>query len=295
MKRKSMDKEQKKPDKKYPESIVGALIINKEGKIILAKSRKWNGKYTVFGGHVEHCETLEDAVIREVKEEAGIDVEIISPLGFGESISEKGCYKDKHFVFMDFLCEFSGSDGEIKLNDEYENDFRWFSLEEALALKSPSGTKRLIEDYKNYLESKKYAENWKRCVADFENYKKRQRENAKDMIAFSNMNLVLQILPVLDNFHASTNHIPEDQKENPWVIGIMHIQKQLEKVLENNGVSEISIKIGDRFNPEIHEAISQDTKETDINTKKTNQVKKVLMKGYKMGDRVIRAGRVTVE
>jgi len=289
-----MDKQNKKEEKKYPESIVGALVINEEGKILLARSKKWSGKYTVFGGHIEYKESLEDAIIREVKEEAGIDVKIISPLGFGQSISEHDCHKDKHFVFMDFLCEFYGNDDEIKLNDEYENDFKWFSLEEALALESPSGTKRLIEDYNNYLESIKYAENWKRCVADFENYKKRQKENAKDMIAFSNMNMVLQILPVLDNFHASTDHIPEDQKENPWVTGIMHIQKQLEKVLEDNGVSEIAIKEGDKFNPEIHEAVKQETGSSEQKTGK-NKIKKVLMKGYKMGGRVIRAGRVIVE
>ena len=290
-----MDKEKNKSDKKYPEPVVGALIINKEGKLLLAKSKKWNGRYTVFGGHIKYKENLRDAIIREVKEEAGIDVKIISPLGFGESISENNCYKDKHFLFMDYLCEFLGNDEKIKLNDEYENNFKWFSLKEALALPSPNGTKRLIDAYREYLEIKNYEDSWKRCVADFENYKKRQKENAKDMIAFSNLNMILQILPVLDNFHASTDHIPEDQKENPWVTGIMHIQKQLEKVLEDNGVSEIAMKEGDKFDPEIHEAISQDTKETDINTKKTNRVKKVLMKGYKMGDRVIRAGRVTVE
>jgi molecular chaperone GrpE (heat shock protein) len=287
-----MEKEQKKKDKKYPEPIVGSLIINPEGKILLAKSKKWNKKYTVFGGHVEDRETLEDAVIRETKEEAGIDVKIISPLGFGESISEKDCYREKHFVFMDFLCEFDGSDEEIKLNGEYENDFKWFSLEEALRLESPSGTKRLVEAYREYLETKKYADSWKRCVADFENYKKRQKENAKDMIAFSNMNMILQVLPVLDNFHASTDHIPENQKKSPWVVGIMHIQKQLEKVLEDNGVGEIVVKEGDKFNPEIHEAI--ENKEAK-NEKSKNIIKKVLMKGYKMGDRVIRATRVIVE
>jgi len=290
-----MDKEKNKIDKKYPEPIVGALIINKEGKILLAKSKKWNKKYTVFGGHVEHNETLEDAVIREAKEEAGIEVVIVDKLGFDQSISEKDCYKDKHFVFMDFLCKFEGNDKEIKLNDEYENDFKWFPLEEALELNTPHGTRRLIEAYREYKNQENHFDSWKRCAADFENYKKRQIENQKDLIAYSNINLILEILPVLDNFHASTDHIPEDQKKSPWVTGIMHIQKQLEKILEDNGVVEIVVKEGDKFNPEIHEAISQDTKETNINTKKTNQIKKVLMKGYKISNRVIRAVRVIVE
>ena len=100
-----------------------------------------------------------------------------------------------------------------------------------------------------------YLDGWKRCQADFENYKKRQAESQKDLIRYSTQNIVLQILPVIDNFHASTDHIPEDQKTNSWVVGIMHIQKQLETVLTDNGVEEISVKVGDSFDPAMHEAI----------------------------------------
>ena len=166
------------------------------------------------------------------------------------------------------------------------------------------GTKRIIEEYLDYKKRVGYLDGWKRCQADFENYKKRQMENRKDMIAYSNINLISEILPVLDNFHASTEYIPESQKDEPWVVGIMHIQKQLEKVLEDNNVSEIKIKIGDKFNPEIMEAIADAnlrTKCESTNEEKEkseeckNIVKKVFMKGYKINDRVIRAARVVVE
>jgi molecular chaperone GrpE (heat shock protein) len=282
-----------KNDKKYPEPIVGALIINKEGKILLAKSKKWVGQYTIFGGHVEMGETLEEAVKREVKEEAGIDVEVQEKLSFMDSIFDKNFHEKKHFVFIDYLCWFDGDDKDIKLNGEFdEKDFIWATPKEALELKIPEGTKRIIEGYLESKEQKKYFDSWKRCAADFENYKKRQAENQKDLIAYSNINLILEILPVLDNFYASTEHVPEDQKESPWVVGIMHIQKQLEKILEDNGVSEVVVKAGDKFNPEIHEAIeNKENKSKDLK----NIVKKILIKGYKMGDRVIRAARVIVE
>lgn len=287
-----MEKEHKIIEKKYPEPIVGSLIINNEGKILLAKSKKWNKKYTVFGGHVEYKETLEDAVIRESKEEAGIDVTIVDKLSFDQSISAKDCYKDKHFVFMDFLCKFEGDDKEIRLNDEYENEFKWFSVEDALKLDLPHGTRRIIEAYEEYRKKTDHFESWKRCAADFENYKKRQAGNMKDVIAYSNTNLILEILPVLDNFYASTDHVPEDQKKSPWVVGIMHIQKQLEKVLEDNGVSKIVVEEGDKFDPSIHEAVE----DKDANKEKSkNIIKKILMKGYKIENRVIRAARVTVE
>jgi nucleoside triphosphatase len=286
-----------KKEKKYPEPVVGALIINKEGKILLAKSKKWVDQYTVFGGHVELGETLEEAVKREVKEEAGIDVEVLDKLSFMDSIFDKNFHEKKHFVFVDYLCKFNGDEKSIKLNGEFnEKDYVWTDPKEALELSLPEGTKRIIEGYLTLKELKKADDSWKRCAADFENYKKRQAENQKDLVAYSNINLILEILPVLDNFHASTDHIPENQKKSPWVAGIMHIQKQLEKVLEDNGVSEIKVKIGDKFDPEIHEALS-DTNDTNIHANDTNthKVKKIVMKGYKTGDRVIRAARVIVE
>jgi molecular chaperone GrpE len=147
-------------------------------------------------------------------------------------------------------------------------------------------------DWKELAEENLYK--WKRTVADFENYKKRQAENLKDTIAYANTNLILEILPVIDNFHASTEHIPEEQKDNPWVTGIMYIQKQLEKVLEDNGVSEIVVKTGDDFNPETMEAVKQE-ESSKKKEESDDKVKKVLMKGYKIDGKVIRAARVTVE
>lgn len=141
-------------------------------------------------------------------------------------------------------------------------------------------------------KAEEYLNGWKRCQADFENYKKRQMEEKKDLIAYGNMNLILDVLPIIDNFYAGAEHVPEDQKDSPWVTGIMHIQKQLEQVFTDNGVSEIPVKAGDEFNPEIHEAIE------DKNNKKEeckNIINKVVQKGYKMGSRIIRPARVIVE
>lgn len=144
-------------------------------------------------------------------------------------------------------------------------------------------------------QAAEYLDGWKRCKADFENYKKRQAEALKDLALYSNENMILQILPILDNFHASTEHVPEDQKNNPWVVGIMHIQKQLEKVLEDNGVSEIKVKEGDKFDPALHEAIKSDANDTSKHSNDTNKIMKVILKGYKIGEKVIRPARVVVE
>ena len=99
-----------------------------------------------------------------------------------------------------------------------------------------------------------------RCMADFENYKKRQMESQKSIGEYLKEDSALQILPVIDNFRSATEHIPPEQKEVPWVVGIMYIQKQLEDILKENGVIEIPVKVGDVFDPYLHEAIANNEK-----------------------------------
>jgi nucleoside triphosphatase len=281
-----MDKE-KKEEKNYPEPIVGALIVNKEGKILLAKGKKWGGKYTCFGGHVEMGETLEDAVIREVKEETGLNVEIVDKLLFHDSIFEKDFHKKKHFVFTDFLCKYEGDNNLVKTNEEYENEFNWFTIEEALKIKLAQGTKKLIEKYTNYFKEKNYLDSWKRCQADFENYKKSQAKAQQEFLKYAKMDVIEQILPVLDNFDASLEHVPEDQEKSDWVVGINHIRKQLFDILRSNNIEEIDTNIGNKFNPEIHEAIG--------GSGEKQKIKKVIQKGYRLNGKVLRATRVEVE
>lgn len=155
----------------------------------------------------------------------------------------------------------------------------------------------VVEQEKEMIEIEKkgeeYLHGWKRCQADFENYKRMQAESQKDIYKYAAENVVMQIIPVLDNFHMATDHIPEDQKDGGWVVGIMHIQKQLENVLAENGVEEIPTKVGDEFDPTIHEAIEDGRQETG-NSEQEDKIAKVVMKGYKMGEKVIRPVKVIV-
>ncbi|EKE20202.1 MAG: hypothetical protein ACD_8C00041G0004 [uncultured bacterium] len=181
---------------------------------------------------------------------------------------------------------------QAKKIDEPEKDLK--DVEEEIVVEQESEIAQLEK------KSSEHLEGWKRTQAEFENYKKRMSESQKDLIKYSTQNIVLQILPVIDNFHASTDHIPEDQKENPWVTGIMYIQKQLENVLTENGVDEITVKEGDSFDPIFHEAIEDKHCDNcgDCGCEKKeyqNKIKKVLTKGYKIGDKVIRPARVVVE
>lgn len=181
--------------------------------------------------------------------------------------------------------------GSKQKNLDKESKEKEKPIKEKAGETSKKDTKKEVVDWQE--ESEKHLDGWKRCQADFENYKKRQTELQWELAKYSGLNLIMQILPVLDNFHASADHIPLDQKENPWVVGIMYIQKQLEKILEDNGVKEIKTEIGDDFDPQIHEAVHNSQQEKEKAGQ--HKIAKVVLKGYKIEGKVIRAARVIVE
>jgi len=177
---------------------------------------------------------------------------------------------------------------DVKQKEESKKDIK--DIEEEIVVDQEKAIVDLEQKAGEYLDG------WQRCRADFENYKKLQVERQSEMIKYASSSVILQVIPVLDNFHASTAHVPKDQKDNPWVTGIMYIQKQLEQVLAENGVETIEPQVGDEFNPEIHEAVS-DSNSSNEHSNDSNggeKIVKVVLRGYKMGERVIRAARVVV-
>ena len=99
------------------------MIVNPEGKVLLVKSHKWFDNYTLPGGHIEIGETMQQALKREVKEEVGLDVEVVEFLTMQEAIFAKEFYKKKHFIFFDFLCRVG--DQQVKLDQDEIQDYVW--------------------------------------------------------------------------------------------------------------------------------------------------------------------------
>jgi nucleoside triphosphatase len=110
---------------KYPELTVSAVIYNEKNQILLCKSHRWENKYIIPGGHVEYGEKLEDALRREILEETGLEIYDIKPIGIKECLYSNNYYKDRHFLFLDYICRTQSK--EVVLNDESE-EYAWVSL-----------------------------------------------------------------------------------------------------------------------------------------------------------------------
>jgi nucleoside triphosphatase len=132
------------PEQQYPESTVGALIFNREGKAFLMRSHKWRGGWVLPGGHVELGERMEDALRREVKEETNLDIRDIEFVCFQEFIYDDRFWKPSHFIFFDYACRTDSTD--VKLNDEAQ-EYVWVTLEEAASLAAEHYTAVVIREY----------------------------------------------------------------------------------------------------------------------------------------------------
>ena len=132
------------PDQIFPEPTVGAFIFNAKGELLLLQSHKWPGRYVVPGGHVELGERLEEAVVREAKEETGLDIRDIEFINFQQFIYDPAFWKKRHFIFFDFACKTDSA--SVQLNDEAEG-FVWVEPHHALTLELDTYTRRSMEEW----------------------------------------------------------------------------------------------------------------------------------------------------
>ena len=126
----------------FPEPTVGIFIFNSQGQLLLLQSHKWPGKYVVPGGHVELGERIEEAAIREAKEETGLDIHDLEFTCYQEFIYDPSFWKRRHFIFFDFTAKTDSP--EVTLNDEAQEHI-WVPLEAALRLPLDSYTRVSIE------------------------------------------------------------------------------------------------------------------------------------------------------
>ncbi|NCF75134.1 MAG: nucleotide exchange factor GrpE [Xanthomonadaceae bacterium] len=154
------------------------------------------------------------------------------------------------------------------------------------------------ENKKDHQNKYKYKNRYLRALADYQNLLKQTAKEKQEFARYANVNLMIEILPVVNNFKIAIKHIPKDQKDSQWVQGIMHIKNQLLSILSANGIEEIKT-VGEKFNPELHEAVENNNdKDVAENKNSYSDEKGIIIKevipGYKMNGKVITPAKVIV-
>jgi molecular chaperone GrpE len=137
-------------------------------------------------------------------------------------------------------------------------------------------------------DAKEASNRYLRLAADFDNFKKRARQEQSETIQFANADLIEKLLPVVDNFHRVLESAPPEV-DDAWLKGVRLTLQQLDELLASQGVSPIE-SVGTPFDPSLHEAIGHE--ESDEHPEDT--VVSEVRKGYRLNDRVVRPALVRV-
>ena len=169
---------------------------------------------------------------------------------------------------------------EFVYNDDGEEDIK-------------ATLKKLRKDLKEAKKEKdEYLTAWQRERADFANFKREGAAILEKMKEQGVEKAVEAILPALDSFDmAMGNKEAWEKVDANWRMGVEYIRSQMKNALEGVGVTEINPSTGSAFDPMQHESVGME--ETD-DASKDHTVAQVVQKGYKIGERIIRAARVKV-
>jgi len=144
--------------------------------------------------------------------------------------------------------------------------------------------KQLDDSLKN--EKDKYL----RLFAEFENFKKRTAKERLELFKTANQEVIASLIPVLDDFNRANLQI-EKGAETMDIDGFKLIYNKFSEVLKSSGLSSTTAKIGDAFDAEFHEAITQIPAPTEADKGK---IIDIVETGYQLGDRIIRYPKVVV-
>ena len=142
------------------------------------------------------------------------------------------------------------------------------------------------EEVKNELKTEK--EKFLRLFAEFENFKRRTAKERLELFSTASEEVMVALLPILDDFDRASNAI---ESENESVTGFILIKNKLVDTLKLKGLSQFDVNIGDEFNADIHEAVTQ----IDAPSKKMKgKIIDVIEKGYQLGEKIIRYPKVVI-
>ena len=128
-----------------------------------------------------------------------------------------------------------------------------------------------------------------RQMAEFDNFRKRTEKEKSQMYEIGAKDIIVKILPVVDNFERGLSSMSEEEKSTPFAEGMEKIYKQLMTTLEGIGVKPIEA-VGQEFNPDFHNAVMH-VEDEELGE---NIIAEEFQKGYMYRDSVVRHSMVKV-
>tara|TARA_B100000900_G_scaffold415284_1_gene444601 strand:- start:19322 stop:19852 length:531 start_codon:yes stop_codon:yes gene_type:complete len=151
-----------------------------------------------------------------------------------------------------------------------------------------SDNSKLLEEIKESLENEK--DKYLRLFAEFENFKKRTSKERIELFKTAGQDVITSLLPVLDDFDRAISQLNENKSGKDFE-GFILIKNKFLEIMKSNGLIDIETQIGDNFDAEVHEAISQ-IPAIDKNQK--GKIIDVIEKGFQLGEKIIRYPKVVV-
>jgi molecular chaperone GrpE len=190
---------------------------------------------------------------------------------------------------MKFKDIFKNKSNMTTENTEFDQELDDVTLEnnangEQLIVEELSVEEQLAQDLA------KEKDKFLRLFAEFENYKKRTSKERMDLFKTANQEVLLAMLPVLDDFDRATLEINKSDDEN-LKKGVELIHEKLKSTLVAKGLEQVEVRAGDAFNADFAEAITQIPAPSD---KLKGKIVDVIEKGYKLGDKIIRFPKVVI-
>lgn len=147
-----------------------------------------------------------------------------------------------------------------------------------------------IEELKKQAaKAEEYLNGWKRAKADYLNLKKETDNRYQEIIQYANAALIAELLPTYNNLKLALEHTPKELVVNDWVKGVEHIKRQFSDFFSSLGIEEIKT-VGEKFNPEFHEAIATEEK-ADVDS---SIIYEQVAAGYTLHGKVINPAKVKV-
>lgn len=129
----------------HPLTTVGALAVSPAGRVLLIRTHKWRDTWGVPGGKVERGESLHRALLREFREETGLELSDVRWAPTQEAIDSPEFHRPAHFVLLNFVARCDHE--RVRLNDEAQ-EYAWLAPDALHGVELNSFTRRLVEYYR---------------------------------------------------------------------------------------------------------------------------------------------------